>query len=80
MTVNDCRSDGFDVSIIPHTAKLTTVGFKKIGETVNIETDIIGKYVERFIQKNSTGIESSESKKTEIDMEFLSKTGFLNKE
>ncbi|MBW1892910.1 MAG: riboflavin synthase [Deltaproteobacteria bacterium] len=77
LTINDCRSNGFDVSIIPHTASLTTVGFKKVGETVNIETDMIGKYVERFIQKSSTGTEAPESKKTKIDIEFLAKTGFL---
>jgi len=77
LTINDCQSNSFDVSIIPHTAGLTTVGFKKKGETVNIETDMIGKYVERFIQKNSTGTEAPASKKTKIDIEFLAKTGFL---
>ncbi len=77
LTINDCRSNSFDVSIIPHTAGLTTVGFKKVGATVNIETDMIGKYVEQFIRKSSTGPETQESKKTEIDIEFLAKTGFL---
>ena len=77
LTINDCQSDNFSVSIIPHTAALTTVGFKKLGETVNIETDMIGKYVERFIRKGSTGPEKPESKKTEIDVEFLARTGFL---
>lgn len=77
LTINDCRSNSFSVSIIPHTATLTTVGFKKLGETVNIETDMIGKYVERFIKKGSGGPEKPESKKTEIDVEFLARTGFL---
>lgn len=77
LTINDCQSNSFSVSIIPHTAALTTVSFKKLGETVNIETDMIGKYVERFIKKGSAGPEKSESKKTEIDVEFLARTGFL---
>jgi len=77
LTINDCQSNSFSVSIIPHTAALTTVGFKKLGETVNIETDMIGKYVERFIKKGSRGPEKPESKKTEIDVEFLARTGFL---
>lgn len=77
LTINDCQSNSFSVSIIPHTAALTTVGFKKLGETVNIETDMIGKYVERFIKKGSAGPEKPESKKTEIDVEFLARTGFL---
>jgi riboflavin synthase len=49
LTVNRCDSTSFDVSIIPHTAGLTTIGLKKVGDTVNIETDMIGKYVERFV-------------------------------
>jgi riboflavin synthase len=71
LTINECSSTHFDVSIIPHTAKLTTIGLKKIGDTVNIETDMIGKYVERFV----TG--KKETEKSSIDMEFLAKTGFL---
>lgn len=77
LTVNDRRPDGFDVSIIPHTAELTTVGFKKKGETVNIETDMIGKYVERFLQNTSDHTRGPASKKTDINLEYLKKTGFL---
>ena len=51
LTINDCDRNGFEVSIIPHTAKLTTIGFKNIGDLVNIENDMIGKYIERFITK-----------------------------
>ena len=41
LTINNCGNDSFDISIIPHTAKLTTIGFKKAGDLVNIETDMI---------------------------------------
>ncbi len=51
LTVVDVLSDGFTVVIIPHTAKLTTIGFKGTGDTVNIETDILGKYVAKFLNK-----------------------------
>lgn len=44
--VDDC---GFSVAIIPHTAKETTLGFKNVGDKVNLETDIIGKYVEKML-------------------------------
>lgn len=68
LTINRCDKDSFDVSIIPHTAKLTTVGFKSVGDSVNIETDMIGKYVERFVLgKRQSG----------ITMELLAKNGFL---
>lgn len=74
LTINDCDRNGFEVSIIPHTAKLTTIGFKDIGDLVNIETDMIGKYVERFITKMDGDKRTGE---TSIDMQFLAKTGFL---
>ena len=72
LTINDCGSDSFDVSIIPHTAKLTTIGFKKPGDPVNIETDMIGKYVERFMAKTSIS-----DSRGGMDMQFLAKSGFL---
>lgn len=76
LTINNCGPHSFDVSIIPHTAKLTTIGFKKIGDLVNIETDMIGKYVERFIGGKH---HNEREKKAEgsLDMEFLTKTGFV---
>ncbi len=77
LTINNCNSDSFDVSIIPHTAKLTTIGFKKIGDLVNIETDMIGKYVERFITKGTDSYKEKETGQSSIDMQFLAKAGFL---
>ena len=52
LTVVDVLNDGFTVVIIPHTAKLTTIGFKSTGDTVNIEADILGKYVAKFLNKD----------------------------
>ena len=49
LTINRCGDDFFDLSIIPHTALMTTIRIKKIGAEVNIETDMIGQYVERFV-------------------------------
>lgn len=51
LTVVDVLNDGFTIVIIPHTAKLTTIGFKGTGDTVNIESDILGKYVAKFLNK-----------------------------
>ena len=50
LTINSVSSTGFSVNIIPLTQKETTLATLKIGDEVNIETDIIGKYVERLIQ------------------------------
>jgi riboflavin synthase len=76
LTINRCDTTSFEVSIIPHTAGLTTVGFKKIGDTVNIETDMIGKYVERFLLNPGPTKKENEGSGG-IDAAFLAKSGFI---
>jgi len=76
LTINNCGRDSFDVSIIPHTSKLTTMGVSKVGDPVNIETDMIGKYVERFVNKMQYSDREKETGQS-VDMQFLAKTGFL---
>jgi riboflavin synthase len=49
LTVVDVLEDAFTVVIIPHTFGMTTIGFKKPGETVNLEPDILAKYVAKFL-------------------------------
>lgn len=51
LTVVEVSKDAFSIVIIPHTAAVTTLGFKGEGDTVNLEADIIGKYVARFMSK-----------------------------
>lgn len=51
LTVVDVLKDGFSLVIIPHTSRLTTIGFKGTGDSVNVEVDILGKYVSRFLKK-----------------------------
>ena len=77
LTVNSCDANSFSVSIIPHTAKWTTIGFKKMGDRVNIETDMIGKYVERFLSTVSPRGNNKTSQPSAINPEFLVKTGFI---
>ncbi len=52
LTVVDVYKNSFSVVIIPHTSKMTTIGFKGVGDTVNLEPDILAKYVERFLIKD----------------------------
>lgn len=52
LTIVDVLKNAFTVVIIPHTAKLTTIGFKGVNDTVNIEVDIIGKYVAKFLKRD----------------------------
>jgi len=51
LTVVEVFKDGFSIVIIPHTASMTTIGFKSSGDMVNIEVDILGKYVSKFLRK-----------------------------
>ena len=64
----------FSVSLIPHTLENITLGKKKAGDFVNIETDLFGKYVEKILKFNNTETEKKE--KTGITIDFLQKNGF----
>ncbi|MFO7989858.1 MAG: riboflavin synthase [Thermodesulfobacteriota bacterium] len=75
LTINQCTDSDFCVSIIPHTAKVTTIEFKQTGDWVNIETDMIGKYVRKFLTQTTAGGPEKES--TDITMALLAKNGFL---
>lgn len=77
LTINGCHDSGFDVSIIPHTAKVTTIGWKKEGDRVNIETDMIGKYVERFVSGSYKSSGEKKTKTSSIDIKLLEKSGFI---
>ena len=72
LTVMKLTYDTFGVSLIPHTQEKIILGKKKIGDHVNVETDLIGKYVERLMSlPNDEG-----NKKSVITKEFLLKNGF----
>lgn len=71
LTVARVTDTDFSVSIIPHTAASTILGEKHIGSVVNLENDIIGKYVEKLLQPAP-----EEKKKSGITMDFLSSHGF----
>lgn len=70
LTVVKVWDDHFQVSVIPHTGKSTTLLNKSAGSTVNIENDIVGKYIERFCTVSNT------SKQESITMQFLKQSGF----
>jgi riboflavin synthase len=51
LTVVSARAGGFDVALIPHTLAITTLGEKRPGDRVNLEADVLGKYVRRYLEK-----------------------------
>jgi riboflavin synthase len=74
LTVNRCSAGRFEVNIIPQTGKETTILKKKAGDLVNIETDMIGKYVEKFFIRENPSHERERTSR--IDEDMLRKYGF----
>jgi riboflavin synthase len=77
LTVNRCTKTSFEVSIIPHTAGITTVETRAVGDRVNIETDMIGKYVKKFLHKDQAKNVGTAEAGNDITMDLLGKQGFL---
>ncbi|ASJ21702.1 riboflavin synthase [Brachyspira hampsonii] len=75
LTVASLTDNTFSIAVIPHTLKETVLYYKKEGDKVNIENDVIGKYVERLLTFKEDDKENN-SKKSNITMEFLLKNGF----
>lgn len=73
LTVAKLGSKDFQVSIIPHTGSETILLKKKSGDIVNLENDIVGKYVQRLLGISK---KDSDNKESRITMEFLAKNGF----
>ncbi|HBV99518.1 MAG: riboflavin synthase subunit alpha [Peptococcaceae bacterium BICA1-7] len=74
LTVVDFGPDFFQVSLIPHTAHMTTLGFKKTGDTVNLEGDLVGKYIERLLAARQ-GV-GEERAGRGLTFDFLAEKGF----
>ena len=69
LTVNDCRGDEIQLTLIPYTLERTTLIDKREGDRVNVETDILGKYVEKIVNRGEGG-------SGRIDLSFLKEHGF----
>ena len=73
LTVADIKSGGFSVSVIPHTRHETTLLSKNVGDSVNIECDILAKYVQAISSFNK----NFKKENSKIDINFLSENGFM---
>ena len=86
LTVTEADDSGFGVSLIPHTAKMTTLGYKSVGDPVNLETDILARYVEKMlgfpkgekdgIERQTAGADKKPNPDSELTEEFLLRHGF----
>jgi riboflavin synthase len=80
LTINKCSNKNFEISVIPHTAKMTTIEGKNVGDEVNIETDMLGKYVQKILNKSlgTNNIKNTSAKShKDISLGLLAKKGFL---
>ena len=71
LTVAEVGESWFSISAIPHTVAVTTLGEKRPGDTVNLENDVIGKYVEKLLRP-----QPQETAKNSLTLEFLAQHGF----
>lgn len=82
LTVAGLAEESFSVSVIPHTGEETTLLKKGAGDIVNLENDVVGKYVDRLLNYSSSTVtdldKETDSKETgpDITMEFLRSNGF----
>ena len=76
LTVNDCGPDFLEVNVIPETWRVTTVAEWAPGTRINMETDVIGKYV-RHMMAPHLGLASEEAKTGKLSVEFLRENGFF---
>lgn len=73
LTVNECQGEEIQITLIPYTIEKTTLIDKKVGDQVNVEADILGKYVEKMLDRGAV-----ESKR--VDLSFLKEHGFVEGE
>lgn len=73
LTVSDIDSASFKVAVIPHTYNNTTLKYLKTNDTVNLETDIISKYVEKYLSSNDNNNKDAKT----IDINLLERNGFI---
>ena len=74
LTINHVTDSSFSVAVIPHTATATTLGLKRVNDTVNLESDLINKYVERLLQQRSQLPKTPPA----IDKDYLKKRGLYS--
>jgi riboflavin synthase len=76
LTVNDLRKNAFKLTIVPHTSEETTMDNFQVGRKVNLEVDVLARYMERLLQGGLEEKESNLQPESRLTMDFLQKNGF----
>lgn len=79
LTVSDVSENSFEVALIPHTKAITTLGTKRDGAKVNLEVDLIARYLETLLKNAEREAEWSEQPPSEtLNLSFLAKHGYID--
>ena len=79
LTVSAVHADAFEVALIPHTKQVTTLGTKRIGASVNLEVDIIARYLETLLKNSEADQDWTDQPASEtLNLSFLAKHGYIS--
>ena len=79
LTVSNLHADAFEVALIPHTKDVTTLGTKRTGAKVNLEVDIVARYLETLLRNTEEKGDWTDQPSTEtLNLNFLSKHGYIS--
>lgn len=79
LTVSSIFDDAFEVALIPHTKQVTTLGTKQVGASVNLEVDIIARYLETLLKNSEVKQDWTEQPASEtLNLNFLAKHGYID--
>lgn len=79
LTVSNVHADAFEVTLIPHTKDVTTFGTKRAGTKVNLEVDIVARYLETLIKNTEAQTELNKQHASEtLNLNFLAKHGYID--
>ena len=79
LTVSNVHADAFEVTLIPHTKDVTTFGTKRNGAKVNLEVDIVARYLETLLKNTEETTELSKQHASDtLDLKFLAKHGYID--
>ncbi len=79
LTVSGVHADTFEVALIPHTKQVTTIGAKRVGANVNLEVDIVARYIETLLNNTNSAKDWTEQPSSEtLNLSFLAKHGYID--
>ena len=79
LTVSGVYADTFEVALIPHTKQVTTLGAKRTGASVNLEVDIVARYIETLLNNRNSAEDWTEQPSSEtLNLSFLTKHGYIS--